>query len=118
MIGSMKGNMSSSMGPSYLVACQNIIQFFACDKFDGFDDRCVFSGSGELIFVEFLDELAAAILYRLPDLAKVPAFYLDGHEAINQGKGVVKIGAEDGSHKEPRLQRLRGLHDAADFCIG
>src|SRR5258708_6533846 len=106
IIGSMKENISSSILSTRLVACQNIVQFFACNEFDGFDDRRVFSGRGELVFVEFLNEFTAAILNSLPDFLKVAPLDLDGHEAINQGKGVVKIGAEDGSHKEPRLQRL------------
>jgi|GraSoiStandDraft_8_1057269.scaffolds.fasta_scaffold316425_1 hypothetical protein len=68
--------------------------------------------------VVFLDKLAAAILYRLPDFLQVPAFYLDRHEAVEQGKSVVEVRAEYGGQEKPRLRRLRGLRDAEDFRIG
>ncbi len=49
----------------------------------------------------FLDKFAAAVLYGLPDFFQVPALYLYRHKAIEQGKSVIKVRAEDRRQKKP-----------------
>lgn len=89
---------------SNAISSQNIIEFFSCDKFDGFDDRLVFSGREELLVVILLDEFTTVVLDSSPDFFEITSSDFHGHEAVNHCESVVKIGAEDSGHEEPRLQ--------------
>lgn len=48
----------------------------------------------------FLDEFAVPPLYGAANLGKIPSPDLDGHKAVNQGKRLVKIYAENRSHEK------------------
>lgn len=80
--------------------CKNILKLIACDEPDGFDHWRILARREKLVFVILLDELAAALLDRQPDLPQISSLDLYGHEAIDQGKSVIEVRAEYNSHEK------------------
>lgn len=97
---------------------ENIVQLFPGNEFDRGNNRLHPRGRGKFILMVFLDELADPKLYGAAHVLEIRAPDLHCHEAVEQGKPVIEIGAVDDIHQIPGLRRLRRLQHAADFEIG
>src|SRR5450755_2638670 len=96
---------------------KDVVQLFAGNEFDRGNHRLPLRGPCKFIFMVFLDEFASPMLDGAAHIFQVRAPYLDGHEAVEQRKAIIEIGAVHYVHQIPGLWGLRRLQHAADFQI-
>ncbi len=85
---------------------QDIVQLFAGNEFDGGNHRLRLRGPRKFILMPLLDELALAALDGAAHIFQVRTSDLDGHEAVEQRKAVVEIGAVHYVHQISGLRSL------------